>query len=133
MEPRTWANPEIVLREMLAEKRGHLAEYGVVLPGNLGAHFPYHRITLVRGADDTINDTTVVDIESFAASRNDASNEAEAIRSLMLQLSGTADAKGRWLIDSVNTLNRPAWKDYRNPDVHRYVATYEVTMRPLAV
>lgn len=133
MELRTWANPEIVLLEMLAEKRGHPAEYGVMLPSDLGAHFPYHRITLVRGADDTINDTTVVDIESFAASRNDASSEAEAIRSVMLQLSGTADAQGRWLIDSVRTLNRPAWKDYRNPDVHRYVATYEVTMRPLAV
>lgn len=129
----TWANPEEVLRVMLAEKRGTIANYGVNTPDDLVAHLPFNRLTLVRGNDDTLNDTTVVDIETFMPTRYEASQEAEAIRGVMLALQGKADAENRWLIDSVTTIQRPVWVDYRNTEIHRCVATYQMTTRPLMI
>lgn len=128
-----WVNPEVMLRVMLAEQHGELTDYGVSTPSDLATRLPFHRLTLVRGADDTLTDVTVVDIESFAGSRALAGQEAEAIRTVMLALQGKADAENRWLIDSVTTILRPVWLDYRNPDIHRYVATYQLATRPLMV
>lgn len=129
----TWANPEVVLRVMLAERHGTLADYGVATPDDLANHLPFNRLTLVRGSDDTLTDVTVVDIETFAANRAAAAQEAEAIRGVMLSMSGKADAENRWLLDFVITIQRPVWVDYRNSEISRYVATYQMATRPLMV
>ena len=60
---------------------------------------------------------------------NTAGNLAEDVRSIMLTLGGTDAPDGRQLIDSVTTRTRPYWVDYRNTQIHRYVATYQVTSR----
>lgn len=127
----TWDNPEQVLRSMLADRHGALEDYSSETPNNLASRLPFHRISAVRGADDTVTDTTIVDIESFASSRWLASQESEALRGVIRSLVGKG--KGDWLIDSVSTVMRPVWRDYRNPMIQRFVATYSVDMRPRTI
>lgn len=118
---------------MLAERHGKLADYSVQTPGNLEDVMPFHKISVVRGQDDTVTDTTVVDIETFARSWSQAAEEAEAIRTAMLSMAGKTDEQGRWLIDSVSTISRPVWVDYRNPAIQRFIGTYQLAMRPVMV
>lgn len=126
-----WANPEKTLRKLFVEGGTVTSEQvGVSTPENLEEILPYVRITLVRGADDGLTDRAVVDLEWFDTTRSRASDGAEILRGTMHKFAGTQSSDG-YLIDTVTTVNRPHWVDFRNPKIHRYVATYEVSTRPV--
>ena len=126
-----WANPEKTLRKMLVEAEVLPADrIGVSVPGNLEEVLPHIRLTTVRGADDGLTDRVVVDLEWFDTSRSKASDGAEMLRGTLHRLAGTQTSDGH-LIDTVTTANRPHWVDYKNPKIHRYAATYEVSTRPV--
>lgn len=105
---------------------------GTALPEKLEEALPICRVTGIGGTDDRITDRVRVTVESFAALRTDAHDQAEAARMLMLALAHTQlrDAGGSgWVIDTVETLSRPTWIDYANDHVQRFIATYELTSR----
>lgn len=125
-----WAMPETVLRVFLRE-RFPAATVSAETPKDLETKLPFIRLAVVGGADDRLTDSTVIDVETFAASRYDAGILAEEVRDAILSFQGREDSANRWLIDTTDTLTRPRWVDYRNPLVQRYVGTYSVGMRPL--
>ena len=127
----SWAVPEKVLRRMLIERGGvDPTRVSTSTPGNLEDVLPYYRLTTVRGSDDGLTDSAIVDIEVFHRTRSEAADEAERIRSVVLDLGGRADSEGH-LVDQVTTSGRPIWLDYRNAAIHRYVASYEISTRPV--
>lgn len=88
------------------------------------------RVQVVTGSDDGLTDSPMVDVETFAPTREDSSDLAMTTRRVLLAMAGTdTSPDGRQLFDTVRTATRPVWVDYRNPDVQRFVATYWVTSR----
>lgn len=85
------------------------------------------RIQVINGVDDGLTDAAVVDVESFAPTRAEAHDLAAQARMAILALAGTTGPGG--LVDTVDTVARPRWIDYRNPAVNRVAATYRVTTR----
>ncbi|NNG20498.1 hypothetical protein HJ590_13165 [Naumannella sp. ID2617S] len=121
----TWPQLEAVIPPRLTEALG--VDSGPVTPGDLSI---FLRVSVASGTDDGFNDSTLVDVEAFAPTRSGAINLAEDARGVMLALGGTdRSTSGDQLIDKVETATRPAWVDYRNPNVHRVVASYRVTTR----
>lgn len=87
------------------------------------------RVTGVpSGSDDGVSDFALVDVEAFAPTREAAADLASETRVRILALAGRAIA-GR-LVDTVTTIMRPAWLDYRNPAVQRFAASYQLVTRP---
>lgn len=138
-DTRVWANPEKTVRAALISAAGLAGdEVGTSTPGDLELRPKYVRLTVVRGWDDRLTDRATVDVEVFTNSgRSAAGDEAERLRQVMHQLAGRSvevnhlGSPVRVLFDSVSTVARPSWRDYRNPKIYRYVATYEVRARPV--
>lgn len=97
------------------------------LPGDLEGSLPRTRVAVGGGSDDGVTDEALVDVESFADTRAGAADLAEDSRQAMLGLA--ASTAGGPLVDWVRTATRPVWVDYKNPAVHRFVATYRVALR----
>ena len=127
-----WANPEQVLLAFLSAAFPAVT-VSVVTPKDLEAKLPYIRLTMLGGSDDGFTDTVDIDVECFAATRVAAAAMAEEARTVVLAASATNDPVGTRLVDTVDTVSRPKWVDYRNGKVQRYVATYRLAMRPAAV
>lgn len=120
-----WPQLEVVIPPLLTEALG--IDAGPVTPSDLSL---FLRVSVASGADDGFNDSTLVDVEAFAPTRGGATNLAEDARAVMLTLGGTDRSQaGDELIDRVETATRPVWVDYRNPNVHRVVASYRVITR----
>ena len=117
---------EAIVRAHLVAETGHGA--GTSTPPDLEQRTdPFHRVSRAGGADDGITDAPLVDVETFAPSRHAAAQAAEEARAAMHALK--ANAVVGTLVDTVDTATGPVWLDYANPAVHRYVATYRLTLR----
>lgn len=98
---------------------------GSVTPADLGDRLPFIRISQLGGSDDTITDNPVVDIEVFAASRDQARRIAGAIRQ---GLRPRVRAGGA-IIDSVRTNTSPRMLPWSNTQIARCSATYALGLR----
>ena len=88
------------------------------------------KVTVQTGTDDGITDRAMVDVQAFAPSRAGAQALAEDCRNALHDLAARAVSDdGTSLVDRVQTSLRPAWVDYKNPRVHRFVASYWLTTR----
>lgn len=95
----------------------------------LTAALPLVRVHRVGGADDRLTDTARVDLETFAADYDTASALARTVHTAALALGNTV--VDGVLVDTVETVSAPMWVDYENPNVQRFVATYEAAVRVL--
>lgn len=127
-----WCDIEAVLVSALSG----LGRVGTRTPANLLTALPYVQVQRIHGgADDRVTDTARVDVDVFTArdptnpNRGAAFLLSEQVRALMLSLRHT-EVDGV-LIDTVETLTAPAWLDYGDEHVNRYLATYELTSRLL--
>lgn len=110
--------------------RGQLAGGVLVataLPSSLETRLPAVRATAGGGSDDTLTDSALIDVESFAATREDSQGLSEQVRAAMHSM--TANESTGQLVDAVSTASRPVWVDYEHPRVQRYVAVYRVNLR----
>lgn len=96
-------------------------------PGDLELRGQFVRVLRGTGADDEITDEAAIDLEAFAPGRGEAHDLAEHLRTRMREAQGKR--VGGVLFDSVSTSVGPRWVDYRNPAVHRFIATYSVAFR----
>ena len=88
------------------------------------------QVAVAVGSDDSLTDSTLLDVYCFAPTREGAFDLAEDVRLGMLSLTATDPSlAGNQLIDTVRTASRPYWLDYRNPATHRVAAAYRVTSR----
>lgn len=96
----------------------------------LTAALPVIRVHRYGGADDRVTDTGHIDLDTFAATYDDASTLARRAHTAMLGFAHTAISGIG--VDTVETISAPTWVDYQNPNLSRFVATYEVTTRVLS-
>lgn len=116
---------EVFTVAALRQIEGHGA--GTSTPNNLESAGVFHRVSRGPGSDDGTTDAPLMDIETFASRRLAAAEAAEVARQVMLSLTG--QSIGGVLIDRVTTASAPAWVDFKNPAVHRYVHSYRVELR----
>jgi hypothetical protein len=98
------------------------------LPANLGDVVPVIQVTRFGGSDDVIVlDNAHIDVDTFAATRDDARTLAEQVRTaLRLHLPGVTTGGG--VVTSVTTMSAPRWVPYDNTNLRRFVASYRITI-----
>jgi len=87
---------------------------------------PFVQVRRIGGADDTITDTARIDIDVYGTEEQ-AHDISELIRQALRNLRGTVF--NNQLIDRVSTEVAPAYFDFVNTEVYRYIATYVVETR----
>ena len=97
-------------------------------PDNLEEVLPAIQVERIGGTDSVITlDVARVDVDVFAASREDARNLSEEVRSLLrndligLTISGA-------VVADVVTVSAPAKQFWDSTTLRRFVATYEATI-----
>jgi hypothetical protein len=81
----------------------------------------------VGGADDRITDQPRIQVQTFGANYAQAADLAEQSRQLIL--ASPARAVAGATIDQAFTDTAPAYVDYGQPSVFRFVATYRLEFR----
>lgn len=93
---------------------------------------PFYLVTRIVGSDDGVTDCGTVQIDVFDSTRDGARVAARNMHARMLALSPklvvTTD-KGAARIDRRRTLMAPAYLDYQDENLRRYVARYEIASR----
>lgn len=96
------------------------------LPDNLDEILPVYRVTCSAGDDDGFRlDRSIVDLDTFAATRSEASAKADEAREWLLTDLHTA-RQPAGVVTGVRTLNRPHWAPDPNPNLRRFTASYAV-------
>jgi hypothetical protein len=102
-----------------------------------GAVLPFRLVQCVAGTDDKVTDTGIYQVDTFAASFEQAEREAAVTHERMLRLGPPLAPQQRvtistgtvW-VDSVTTSQRPIWVQYTEAaPVVRFVARYSVALR----
>lgn len=115
-----WLNSQLDVR--------HVTE----LPANLADVLPVNQLQRVGGDDDGFRlDRALVDVDTYAASREDASELARQTRDeLVLRLRGVKTAAT--VFAGVSTVSAPSWRPYENVALRRMGATYEIYFHPVS-
>lgn len=132
---RSYANSEAAVIAFLRSKG-----FGSVSVEGPKSTFPHIMVTRVVGGDNYFTDHATVDVEAFHTSRSAAATAGRAAHYWITQfldgllgaaVSYTADdgTAVTAYIDDVRTIRGPAWLDYGDPKVHRYLASYVVDSR----
>ncbi|MEW1568319.1 hypothetical protein AB0454_35745 [Streptomyces sp. NPDC093509] len=101
------------------------------LPADLEKKLPLVQVQVTPGGgEDGVTGVTLLDVETFGATRTAMWDLALAVHTSMLALAG--HRSNGLVIDSVSTDARPAHVDYGNPQLRRSVATYRLTSRAQA-
>ena len=101
------------------------------LPADLEKKLPLVQVQVTPGGgEDVTTGVTLLDVETFAATRGQMWDLARQVHTSMLALSG--QYVGALVIDAVSSDSRPAPVDYGNPALRRAVATYRLTSRAQA-
>ncbi|MBF6060510.1 hypothetical protein IU500_06930 [Nocardia terpenica] len=93
---------------------------------------PFWLVTRISGSDDGITDWGTIQVDVFAATRDAARVAARAMHARMLALTAktvVATDEGPARIDHRRTLLTPAYLDYQDENLRRYVARYELASR----
>ena len=101
------------------------------LPADLETKLPLIQVQVTPGGgEDGTTGATLLDVETFGATRTAMWDLARAVHTSMLAMGG--QYVGALVIDSVSSDARPAPVDYGNPKLRRAVATYRLTSRAQA-
>lgn len=126
-----WPDAEAVLVAALTAQFD-----GTVVTTELGndllSELPTVQVQRIGGDDDGFRlDRALVDIDVYAASRLQAADLAEQIRSFLLgQLRGSTTSTAA--IGRISTVSAPATRPYENVGLRRCGATYEMFLHPVS-
>lgn len=124
----SWPDVEEIVVAYLSDALDQV-EVATSTPDDLTRAFV--KVTVQTGTDDGVNDRALVDVQAFAPTRTGARTLAEDCRDAMHALAARDFSDdGSELVDRVQTSLRPAWVDYKNLRIHRFVASYWLTTRP---
>lgn len=126
-----FANTEELVRAYLLDK---LALPDAQISTEMPTHppLPFVLVSRVTAIDDKVTEDATVSVHCFHQSRDSANDLARLVHSHMLSLTPktpVAVSTGSVAVDQVVTVEGPAWQDYGDADLQRYVARYEVTSR----
>ncbi|WP_372344751.1 hypothetical protein [Streptomyces sp. KL116D] len=119
--------------ELAAWLRGKLGVRVLTdLPANLGDVLPVVQIQRVGGTDDSFRlDRAFVDVDTYAATRQAASQLLSSARALLLsELRGAVTDVA--VFTAARTITAPAWRPYENQSLRRFGATFEVFLHPVS-
>lgn len=126
----TWPDIEIELVAWLGTQLTvrHVTE----LPANLADILPVNQLQRVGGGDDGIRlDRALVDVDTYAATRDAASTLARQTRDeLVVNLRGVMTDSA--VFGRVSTVSAPSWRPYENTALRRMGATYEIFFHPVS-
>lgn len=103
-----------------------------------GAPLPFRLVQCVAGSDDKVTDTAIYQVDTFAATFEEAEREAGLTHERMLTLGPPLAPQQRVTIsndrtvfvDSVSTSQRPVWVQFTEAaPIVRFVARYRVQIR----
>jgi len=103
-----------------------------------GAVLPFRMVQCVAGADDKISDSSIYQVDTFAATFEQAEAQARMTHQRMLRLGPPLAPQQRVtlpdgrtvFVDSVTTSQRPIWVQYTEAaPISRFVARYSVDIR----
>jgi hypothetical protein len=96
------------------------------LPADLDEILPVYRVACAGGGDDGFRlDRSIVDLDSFAATRAAAAAKADEARELLLtDLHTVPQPTG--VVTGVRTITKPRWVPDPNPNLRRFTASYAV-------
>lgn len=129
-----WPDLEAAWVAYLADASGE--RVGTETPGDLAVVGKFVRVSRGPGADDTVTDSPLLDVEVFVAGKS--AREARPFAMLFAGevrswvLAAKARRIGgvvRVLVDRVETVAGPVYVDYRNPQIARCVMTFRVEYR----
>jgi hypothetical protein len=107
-----------------------LGNVSVELPND--PPLPFYQLWRITGSDDGVTDCGTVQVNIFGDSRNSARIAAREMHARMLALSPKITVetdKGPACIDHRRTILAPAYLDYQDENLWRYVARYELASR----
>lgn len=96
---------------------------------------PFYVVTGLTAPSDWITECDTVQIEAFAATRTAASDAGRALHNVMnpwvftSKLGFTLSNGNRAFIDRLQIMEKPCWRDYENPNLHRYCGRYRIDLR----
>ncbi|MDG3012376.1 hypothetical protein G4X40_19740 [Rhodococcus sp. D2-41] len=95
---------------------------------------PFILVSRVAGGDDRETDLGIADVHVFHNSRDQARQTARQMHNLIQQLTAKTpvtilDGGPTVHIDRIITIHGPAWVDWQDENLKRYVARYEVASR----
>lgn len=120
---------ESVLAILLADMVGGIDHVGTETPPDLHDILPFVRVGRVGGADQAGTDFALVDVDFFAATRNEAWEGSESIRSFLTHPPDGYLLVGAVLLDRVSTSVGPRQTPWLNPHLTRFTTTYRVEVR----
>lgn len=96
------------------------------LPADLDDVLPIVQVQRIGGSDDSFRlDRALVDVDTYASSRQAASQLLSATRALVLgQLPGAVTTAA--VFTAARTISAPAWRPYENQTLRRFGATFEL-------
>lgn len=103
-----------------------------------GAPLPYRMVQRVAGSDDKVVDSGIYQVDTFAATFDDAEHQARLTHERMLRLGPPLAAQQRVtladdtvvFVDSVTTSQSPTWLQFTDAaPIARFVARYSVDIR----
>jgi hypothetical protein len=97
----------------------------LAIPSQITA--PLIVVRRVGGSDDGITDVARIRVQTFANTHVDSYGLAEQCRQLIM--ASPATGVGDVTIDRAVTDTAPAYVDYGQPPLQRYVATYRLELR----
>jgi len=83
------------------------------------------RVTKGGGTDDTITDSSIIDVDVFHSSRGNAFDMSEAIRDALTPRTRVGSA----IIDRVRTGASPRQMPWDNTNIKRFSASYTISVR----
>lgn len=117
-----WPDVEAVLVTALAQ----FGDTGTETPTDLQGNLPFIRVIRRGGPNDRISDQASVDIDVFAATRASGVPLCEVIRQYLLTSYEMPE------IDRVSTSSGPQELPWDDPNVRRWVSSYQVISRRAA-
>jgi hypothetical protein len=101
-----------------------------VTPADLQLRLPFVRLGALAGSDDRVTDTSLVDIEVFAAKRNHAYRISAIIRQRLTKRFLRIDTpSGLVIVDWASTEVKPYALPWDDPDVDRWLGQYSIAAR----
>lgn len=93
---------------------------------------PFYLVHRISGGSDKVTDHATVSIHAFHSTRSAAADAAREMHDLMtnwLPKTAVALSSGSAGVDHVYVLETPAWVDYDDKTLQRYVGRYRIDLR----
>lgn len=123
-----WPDIEKMIMDLIAPRFGGMSHVGNVTPDLLQSQLPFARVLAIGGDDDWLTETAAVDLDVFAANRNEAWRLAQQCRDDLL----VTNVIGTDTLDHARTRVRPRRLPWPDERIILIGATYDLTTRRIA-